>query len=167
MLLNQPVPNFALPDLDGEIHHLGDFRGKIVIVVFWSAECPWSARADKYLIATISQIRDQAQIITIASNVHESAEMIANAARNQRLDLVLRDQGSGLADQFEARTTPHAFVIDRDGVLRYRGAIDDVTFRKREPSRFYVEEAIEALIENRLPQTQETPPYGCAIVREV
>jgi peroxiredoxin len=167
VILNQPVPDFSLPDLDGRMHRLSAYRGRIVIVNFWSAECPWSARADKYLTATLSQLRDQVAMLTIASNVNESADLITATAQQQNLNPVLRDAGCGVADLFGAQTTPHAFVIDADGVLRYRGAVDDVTFRRRAPSRFYVEAAVEALLENRLPEVQEAPPYGCAIVREI
>ena len=52
-------------------------------------------------------------------------------------------------------------------LLRYRGAVDDVTFRNRQASRFFLEEAIEALLEGHLPTLTETPAYGCAIVREI
>ncbi len=70
-----------------------------------------------------------------------------------------------MADLYEAQTTPHAFVIDRQGVLRYAGAVDNVAFRQRTATRFYVEEAVEALLEGRQPPVSEQPPFGCAITR--
>jgi hypothetical protein len=57
--------------------------------------------------------------------------------------------------------------MDRMGILRYRGAVDDVTFRRRTATRFYLEEAVEALLAGRLPDLSETLAYGCAIVREI
>jgi len=57
--------------------------------------------------------------------------------------------------------------VDREGILRYRGAVDDITFRQRKATRFYLEEAVEALLDNRVPELQETPAYGCTIVREI
>jgi hypothetical protein len=56
-------------------------------------------------------------------------------------------------------------VIDQAGLLRYQGAVDDVTFRQRTPTRYYLREAVEALLAGRQPQPQETPPYGCTVVR--
>ena len=56
-------------------------------------------------------------------------------------------------------------MIDRLGILRYAGAVDNVAFRQRTATRFYVEEAVEALLEERLPPTPEQPPFGCAITR--
>jgi hypothetical protein len=70
-------------------------------------------------------------------------------------------------DAYEAQTTPHLFVVDASGILRYRGAFDDVTFRQRTPTKFYLRDAVSAVLENRLPDPAETAPFGCAIVRFV
>jgi hypothetical protein len=93
--------------------------------------------------------------------------MLEQAARARRLPTVLIDADHVVADLYKAITTPHVFLVDREGLLRYRGAVDDVTFRQRKATRFFLEEAVEALLENRLPAVQETPPYGCTIVREI
>ncbi|MBA4380222.1 MAG: hypothetical protein C0393_06040 [Anaerolinea sp.] len=71
----------------------------------------------------------------------------------------------GVLDAYEALTTPHLFVVDADGILRYRGAFDDVTFRQRTATRCHVREAVETLLVGRRPALAETAPYGCAIVR--
>ena len=165
MHINTLVPDFALPDLSGNIHHLDDYRGKIVIVNFCSAECPWSERADKNLMEISNRFSGQVVVLPVASNLNETDEMINEAIHQRDISFVLRDVGCGLADLWQAQTTPHAFVIDQSGILRYRGAIDDVTFRKRTPERFYVVEAVAALMSGRLPEVQETSAYGCAIVR--
>ena len=163
--MNQPVADFSLPDQSGQVHSLSDYHGKIVIVNFWSAECPWSERADKSLVTLCNRFPGQVVLLPIASNANESDEMVNEAIRQRGISLVLRDAGCGLADLWQALTTPHTFVIDQSGILRYRGAVDDVTFRNRTPAQFYIEEALKALMNDYLPDVQETPPYGCAIVR--
>jgi peroxiredoxin len=50
MQINQPAPDFDLLDLQGVFHKLSDYRGKIVIINFWSAECPHSERTDHDLL---------------------------------------------------------------------------------------------------------------------
>ena len=70
-----------------------------------------------------------------------------------------------LPDLYGSLTTPHIFVIDREGKLRYQGAFDDVTFRQREPTRFYLKDALDALLAGRQPEPAQTTPYGCSIVR--
>lgn len=165
--INEPSPDFELPDLQGRIHRLGDYRGRIVIVNFWSCECPHSERTDKAIMSMFVQWQDDVSMLTIASNRSENAEAIKNAAEVRRLPSVLLDADCRVADLFEAQTTPHIFVIDRGGILRYRGAVDDSTFRNRIPSRFFLDLAIESLLTGGLPELTESPAYGCTIVREI
>jgi peroxiredoxin len=166
MEINDPAPDFELPDLDGALHRLRDYRGRIVIVNFWSCECPHAERTDRAIMAMFVQWSDDVVLLPIAANRIESAEAVAEAARARQMPLVLMDRDDSVADLYGAQTTPHVFVIDRDGVLRYRGAVDDLTFRLRKPTRFYLDEAVEALLAGRLPALAETPAYGCTIVRE-
>ena len=163
--LNQPAPEFTLPDLDDRIHMLSDYRGQIVIVNFWSAECPHSERFDADITNCLPQWGADVALLSIASNANESEEMLAAAARRRKIPVLLRDADQSVADRYKAQTTPHAFLIDRKGILRYRGAVDDVAFRQREPTRFYLQEAVEALLADRLPDTAEVNPFGCTIVR--
>ncbi len=165
--LGSPVPDFELPDLDGRLHRLSDHRGRIVIVNFWSCECPHAERSDKSIIAARGKWGDQVALLFVASNKNEKLEDMKKAAEARRLPTVLRDADCRVADLFGAETTPHVFVVDQEGILRYRGAVDDLTFRQRTPSRFFLNEAVEALLEGRLPALTESPAYGCAIVREI
>lgn len=165
--LNFPVPDFELPDLHGRHHRLSEYRGRIVIINFWSCECPHSERTDKAIMSMFVQWKDNVSMLTIASNRNESAEDVANVSEARRLPTVLLDANCEVADLFEAQTTPHVFVIDREGILRYRGSVDDVTFRQRVPTRFFLDLAVESLLEGHSPTLTESPAYGCAIVREV
>lgn len=165
--INQPIPNFSLPDLNGKVHQLEEYRGKIVIVNFWSCECPHSERTDKAILSMLVQWREDVELITIASNRNESLSDIKKVAETRTIPQVWLDADCEVANLFEAVTTPHVFVIDRDGILRYQGAVDDVKFRQKVPTRFYLDEAVESLLAGNVPEMQETPAYGCAIVREI
>jgi peroxiredoxin len=167
MQLNEPAPDFELPDLHGQLHKLSEYRGRIVIVNFWSAECPHSERTDHSTMACIVQWGADVEMLSIAANRSESAQEVEEVSITRRLPTVLIDAEQVVADLYEAQTTPHAFVVDREGILRYRGAVDDVTFGQRKATRFFLEEAVEALLEGRLPEIQKTPAYGCTIVREI
>jgi peroxiredoxin len=167
MQLNQPAPEFELPDLQGIPHRLSDYRGRIVIVNFWSAECPHSERIDRYMLSLLEQWKGQVVILSIAANRNESAQVMAEAAKTRRIPRVLLDAEHVVADLYEALTTPHIFVVDREGTLRYRGAADNITFRQRQAIRFFLQEAVDALLQGRLPELTETPAYGCVIVREI
>jgi hypothetical protein len=93
--------------------------------------------------------------------------MVEEAAKARRIPKVLIDAQQVVADQYEAMTTPHVFVLDRAGILRYRGAVDDVTFRRREATQCFLRDAVEALLKGMVPELSETPAYGCTIVREI
>ena len=167
MQVNQPAVNFELPDLRGKIHGLDDHRGKIVVINFWSCECPHSERADGLILKWLKEWSGEVELLSVAANRNESVRGVEEAVRSRSLPGVLFDAGHVVADLYEAVTTPHVFVVDRDGILRYRGAVDDVTFRRRAASRFFLKEAVDALLEGRLPALAETPAYGCTIVREI
>ena len=167
MQINQPAPDFELPDLQGNLHKLSDYHGRIVIVNFWSAECPHSERTDRSMMACVVQWGRDVELLSISANRNESAQLLEEVAKTRRIPTVLIDAQHVIANVYEAVSTPHAFIIDREGILRYRGAVDDVTFRHRQATRFFLEEAVEALLDGRLPEHQETSAYGCAIVREI
>jgi peroxiredoxin len=167
MQLNEPAPDFELLDLQGVFHKLSDYHGKIVIINFWSAECHHSERTDSDLVHLLEQWNGKVVLLSIAANQNESIQMLAEASNVRRIPQVLLDAEHRVADLYEAFTTPQAFVLDREGILRYRGAVDDITFRRRAATRFFLHEAVEALLHGRLPELSETPAYGCTIVREI
>jgi hypothetical protein len=167
MQLNEPAPDFELPDLQRELHTLRQYRGRIVILNFWSAECPHSERIDHHLLGLLPGWEGEVVLLSIAANRNEPIQMLEQTARARRLPTILVDAQQVVSDLYEAVTTPHVFVVDREGILRYRGAADDVTFRQRQATHFFLQEAVEALLAGRLPEVTETPAYGCAIVREV
>jgi peroxiredoxin len=163
--VSRPAPPVSLPDLDGKIHSLSEQLGRIVVLNFWSSECPWAQRVDGSLKALRAAWSEDIVYWPIVSNSNESRDLIAAAAARQDLPLVLLDRDQSIADKYGAATTPHFFVIDRDGVLQYSGAYDDVTFHQKAPTRSYLQEAVVALRTGRQPDPAETPPYGCSLVR--
>ena len=134
---------------------------------FWSCECPHSERTDKLIKPRLAEWGGPVVLLPIASNRNESAEALRAAAAARALPTILVDRDCAIANLYEARTTPHLFVIDRAGTLIYRGALDDATFRQRAASRSFLNEAVEALLDGKLPGLTESSPYGCTIVREV
>jgi len=163
--IGRPAPGFTLPDLAGHAHSLAEGRGRIAVVNFWSAECGWCERTDAQLLALTQSWGGAATLLLIASNVNESPALLARAARQRGLPCVLIDTEHQVADLYGALTTPQLFVIDQDGILRYQGAFDDVTFRQRRPTQNYLQMAVEALLAGRQPDPVQTLSQGCSIVR--
>ena len=165
--INQPAPDFSLPDLSGVNHRLEEFPGRVVILNFWSAYCPWVESADQELLSYLAGWGEAVVLWSVASNTNEPDELLAQAAAKRGLPGVLRDEGHQVADLYGAQITPHLYVIDTQGVLRYQGALDDVSFRQREPTRFFLRQAVESVLAGRRPDPAETSPYGCTLVRFV
>jgi peroxiredoxin len=161
-----PAPDFTLPGLDGVPHRLQELRGRIAILNFWSAECPWSRRADGELLTLLPSWGEQVVYWAIACNRNESPELLLQAAKERRTPSVLVDARQQVADLYGAQATPHIFVIDIQGRLAYMGALDNATFRQQTPTRLYLQEAVQALLNGRHPDPSHTLAYGCAIVRE-
>ena len=166
MEINQPVPDFVLPDLDQVQHRLSDHYGRIVLLNFWSVECPHSVRTDEELVHALDRWAPSVMLLSVASNSHEQITEQRIAAARRRLPMLLVDRGHIIADLFSAVTTPHLFILDRQGILRYRGAVDDVAFGQKEVSRLYFQETVEALLSGLEPPLSSTQPFGCAILRE-
>jgi peroxiredoxin len=160
----QPAPDFTLPDLDGVPHHLAAMRGRILVLVFWSADCPHSVRTDQTLAALRPEWGERVRVWWVAPNPNETLDRLQAAAQAVHVAPVLVDGLQAVAGLYGAVTTPHVFVIGADGVLRYAGAPDDVGFRVRTPTRGYLAQAVEALLDGREPDPAETPPFGCALV---
>jgi peroxiredoxin len=167
MEINQPAPDFELPDLHGNLHKLSEYRGKIIILNFWSAECPYSVRTDELMLKWLARWGSDVVLLSIAMNRNESAEMAEEAARARGIPTVLKDAKLVVTDMYGVDVTPHVFVMDREGILRYRGAVDDVTFRQRTATRSFLEETVDAILEGKTPEINETHAYGCAVVREI
>jgi peroxiredoxin len=166
MDINRLAPDFELRSLDGRLHRLSDTRGRIVIMNFWSADCPHVVRADASLLAAMNRWGAEVVLLAIASNAGESLSELEDASRSRGLPTVLIDARQEVADAYAAQVTPEAFVIDRAGIIRYRGAVDDVSFCQRVATRSYVEDAVDALLAGELPAVTEVPAFGCSIIRE-
>jgi peroxiredoxin len=163
--VGMPAPRFELLDLGGKTHSLGDARGRVVVLNFWSAECPWAERADGLLEQSIPGWGPAVEVWWIASNANETQDQLREAAEARGAAPVLLDPDHQVADLYGAATTPHLFVVDADGVLRYRGAPDDVNWARKEATQNYIDDAVVAALQGEMPALPTTSGYGCSIVR--
>lgn len=160
------APDFERESLEGGRFRLSEQSGRVVILNFWSAECDWSERSDEILTSAKERWGERVVIWWIIANPNESRLRISEFATKRELDVVLMDETQSLVEQFGAVTTPHFFVIDGLGSLRYKGALDDSSFRQKNPTKSYLLDAIDALLDGRAPDPPETPAYGCAITKQ-
>ncbi|MCS6909200.1 MAG: redoxin domain-containing protein [Anaerolineales bacterium] len=166
-LLNRRAPDFSLPAANGPRLSLTDLRGHIVVLHFWSAACAWSRRADVLLVyRSLKWTPLKVSILGIASNFAEKeGEILHEIERRGVRYPVLLDLDQSVANTYRAKVTPQFFILDRRGTVRYTGALDDATLEQPKPKVLYVDSAVNALLANRTPQPETTPPYGCPISR--
>jgi peroxiredoxin len=159
------APEFQLSDLRGRMVSLHDFHGSILVLNFWSAECTWCERVDHALTGFMDEWKDRVKVLWIASNAHETQELIEKVAAERELPIVVFDEQQQVANLYGVQTTPHFFIIDSNGGLAYQGAWDNITFRQRVATQLYVPQAVRALLKNLSPDISQTQPYGCVLVR--
>ena len=168
--VGKPAPDFALKDLDGKEHKLSDLKGRIVVLEWTNQECPYVRRhqdGPKTMQKTLEKFKDKG-VSWLAINssyfCEEKAEDIRKWVEKVALaSPVLLDAAGKVGRAYGARSTPHMFVIDKKGVLRYAGAIDDDPDGTKDNKRNYVEEVVEALLSGSTVAVSTTKAYGCSV----
>src|SRR5262245_17063554 len=177
-------PKIALKDINGKTWTLGDFQktaereGKVVVIDFWSIQCPGSIAYEPRMKRFAAECEKQGVVfVAVAANyteLDEGAEdpygRIRTYVKKAEVGFpILIDKGNIVADRFGGKTTPHLFVIDREGVLQYTGALDDDSKGEKEKAggevKRYAADAVAAILAGKKPEPATTPPQGCTIKR--
>jgi len=165
------APDFALQSFDGKTIRLSDYRGKIVVLEWFNFECPFS----KYHYETVQTMANLAEkykdqgVVWLAVNSTNHTTPAANRqfSSKQKLPFPILDDRSGeVGRKYEARTTPHMFVIDTDGTIVYDGAIDNAPLGRQQGGDAkvnYVDLALADLTSGREVGTPNNQPYGCSV----
>jgi len=172
----QVAPNFTLTDMHGTPVQLSDFKGKYVVIEWTNPGCPfvrnhYNTRNMQGLQAEWSA--KDVVWLSIDSSNRSSFDFVEPAklgewmkARGAAQSAVLIDPDSGTAKLYQAKTTPHMFVIDPQGKIVYAGAIDDrPSTRPEDPpaAKNYVRAALTQATSGLAVATAATTPYGCSI----
>ncbi len=167
------APDFTLKDIQGKIHSLSDYKGKMIVLEWTNPRCPFVNRhyAGGAMQALQERWREKGIVwLTINSTARSSREyMTADelAAKygewKPASSANLLDPEGNVGRLYGAKTTPHMFVIDGDFTVAYQGAVDNDP-RGREGNRVnYVDEALTALLEGHRPEITSTQSYGCSV----
>jgi len=174
--IGKPAPDFTLTDTNGKTHALKDLKGKTVVLEWLNFECPFvkkhygSGNMQKLQAAETAKGTVWFSIVSSAKGkqgYYEPKEMNEREQNaKSKATAVLYDTDGKVGKAYGAKSTPHMFVIDRDGKIAYRGAIDDKATTEAEDiptAKNYVAAALEDLHANRKVATAETKSYGCGI----
>lgn len=120
------APSFSLPDMDGKVVSLQAFRGKVILLNFWTTWCPPCRQEIPDLNDLQDRLRSRGFVI-VAVSTDISGKTLQDFLRKHRVSyIVLHDQESKVARQYKAYSLPASFLIDRDGriVERFTGSED-------------------------------------------
>ncbi len=170
------APDFTLKDSAGETRSLSDFEGKTVILEWTNHECPFVQK--HYGSGNMQQLQsayteDEVVWLSVISSAPgkqgyvsgEEADALTDS-RNAKPSFVLLDPSGDTGRAYDAKTTPHMYIIDGEGVLQYAGAIDSIPTANPadiEKATNYVNQAMTELASTAPVSEPLTRPYGCSI----
>ncbi len=174
--VGEKAPDFSLPSIEGETQALEYFRGSIVVLEWINHDCPFVRKF--YTTGNMQELQKKYSEknvvwLSICSSApgkqgHFSIEEWQRRQQKAGANptAVLLDEDGKVGRAYNARTTPHMFVIDAEGILRYKGGIDDrpqASAASLEGARNYVVEALDALLAGEPVALTESRPYGCSV----
>ena len=170
------APDFKGTDSNGVQHALSDYRGKYVVLEWANKGCPydqkhylsgsmenlqkeWTAKGVVWLSVISSAPGEQGYVTPAEENNYIKSMHVGSTA-------VLLDPTGAIGRLYEAKTTPHMFVIDPTGKLIYQGAIDDKPTTDQadlKGARNYLSETLTEAMSGQPIQVASTRPYGCSV----
>jgi peroxiredoxin len=161
------APDFSVADSNGKTVRLSDYKGKFVVLEWTNPECPF-VRA-QYGAATMQALQKDAGNSTNKSSSEYKTGAQMNAwmkEKNAAPKAVLIDASSDTGRAYDAKTTPHMFVVDPAGKIVYAGAIDDKRSAResdRKTANNYVRAALDESLAGKPVTVASTTPYGCSV----
>ncbi len=174
--INAPAPNFTLRDIEGTTHSLTDYAGSYVVLEWINLDSPFVKK--HYNSGNMQRLQKkyaEKDVVWLAINSSakgkqghfknaDSKKRLRKHKGNQRAYLV--DAKGKVGKTYGAKTTPHMFVIDPEGILVYAGAIDnkpstDTADVKNATN--YVSAALDAAFADKPVKPGATQPYGCSV----
>jgi len=171
-----PAPDFTATDTHGQVHSLSEYKGKFVVLEWHNRECPftrkhyesgnmqklqreWTSRGVIWFTVISSAPGQQGYVTADEENAYVERMKADPTA-------VLLDPTGKLGHLYGAKTTPHMFVINPEGILIYDGAIDNKPTTDLDDipgARNYVSEALEEAMAGKSVSVPTTRPYGCSV----
>lgn len=170
------APDFTLPSVQGKDVSLSSYKGKIVVLEWINFDCPYVRK--HYETGNIPKMQQEYSKqgviwLGICSSApgkqgHLEKNEITKRIQNYNASLTeyLIDENGKVGKAYGAKTTPHYFIIDKNGKLVYSGAIDDKPNTNKEDiaiARNYVREVLNAIFSGENPPIKVTKPYGCSV----
>ncbi len=175
--LGDQAPGFTLNDLSGKPVSLADFKGKIVVLEWFNPECPFvkASHEKGSLKGLAAKYHGNNDIVWLAVNSGGEGRQGHGVEKNRAAveayalpHPVLLDEQGTVGKAYGATNTPHLFIVNPQGKLAYRGAIDNSPDGEGEAAPDgnlvnYISQAVSELVEGKPVSMPETKAYGCSV----
>src|ERR1700682_1417483 len=170
------APDFTATDTNGKVHKLSEYRGKFVVLEWTNRGCPytqkhynsgnmqrlqreWTGKGVIWLTVISSAPGEQGYVTASQENAYLKESNAAPTA-------VLLDTTGAVGHLYDAKTTPHMYIIDSQGTLIYNGAIDDrptTDLGDVNGAKNYVSASLQEATSGKPVSNATTRPYGCSV----
>jgi peroxiredoxin len=179
--IGAPMPQFSdLPATDGTTLSSSDLEEEVVILVFLANHCPWVKGMDPDLVKLGDAVQsDKVRIVGVSVNHREDDRLPAmkeHAAQAGYNFTYVYDESQELGRALGATRTPEYYVFDKDRMLVYMGLLHNspasrrrdgtINYTEGEPTQFYVEDTVKALLAGEEVTVAETRAHGCSVEYE-
>jgi peroxiredoxin len=163
--------DFKLKSVDGKMYSMADYKdAKGFIVVFTCNHCPFAVKYEDRINALAKKYKPQGYILLAinpndpAVQPEDSFELMKVRAKEKEFAFpYLFDEEQKIYPLYGATKTPHIFLLDKNQIVKYIGAIDDNVNDANDVKEKYLENAIEALENGKTPSPETTKAIGCTI----
>jgi peroxiredoxin len=175
--VGKPAPDFTLTDVNGKTVKLADFKGKHVVLEWTNPNCPFVVKHyGSNNMQTLQKDKTAKNVVWLAVNSTSKShqDYMAPAALSSKMmgewkaapTGLLMDESGTVGKSYQAKTTPHMYVIDPKGTLVFAGGIDDK--RSANPAdikgaKNFVRAALDESMAGKAVSTPTATPYGCSI----
>lgn len=182
--LGKPAPAFSLKDTEGKEISLASLKGKLVVLEWFNPDCPFAkyVHTKGAIAELVKKLSSDNKLVWLTINSGAAGKQGAGLERNVKAkqaygiaNPVLLDESGDVGHAYGAEKTPHLFVIDAKGVLRYRGGLDNAPMgvaddqRPRLPAtpagtvEPYLQNAVADVQKKAAVRLAETPAWGCTV----
>ena len=163
--------DFKLKSVDNKMYSMADYKdAKGFIVVFTCNHCPFAVKYEDRIIDLAKKYKSKGYVLLAinpndpAAQPEDSFELMQKRAKEKKFTFpYLFDEGQKIYPQYGATKTPHVFLLDKNLVVKYIGAIDDNVEDAYQVKEKYLENAIAALEKGQEPTPNTTKAIGCSI----
>jgi peroxiredoxin len=174
--IGSPAPDISATDTHGKTQTLSQYKGKFVVLEWTNPDCPFVHK--QYDSGTMQKLQKEYTakgVVWLSINSSAAGNQGSYAPekwneivkqRGAAPTAVLLDPNGKIGHEYEAKTTPHIFIVNPDGKLIYEGAIDSI--RSPDPADIpkatnYVRTTLDEAMAGKTVTTPVTQPYGCGV----